>query len=88
MQSSPISAEQQLHIRAKAARMELICLLSLDVLCMEAAPPGRSCVVSEKPGSFLTLLGVNFLPMNPNKQKNFTLAGLCPGTQGSSGSQI
>lgn len=34
------------------------------------------------------LLRVNFLPISPNKQKNFTLAGLCVGTKGSSGSQI
>lgn len=33
VQLSPTSAERYLHIRAKAARMELICLLSLDVLC-------------------------------------------------------
>lgn len=34
------------------------------------------------------LLRVNVLPMSPNKQKKFTLAGLRPGTKGSSGSQI
>lgn len=34
------------------------------------------------------LLRVNFLPMSPNKQKNFMLAGLRPGTKGSSGSRI
>lgn len=34
------------------------------------------------------LLRVNLLPMNPNKQKNFTPAGLQPGMKGSSGRQI
>lgn len=55
---------------------------------MEAASLRRSRGATEKPGSFLMLLRVNVLPMSPNKQKNFTLAGLRHSTKGSSGSRI